>query len=47
MEGGKKVSLCHFLGDQKIAISWGKKGVLGHPTAVKKVRTGSKSSHGT
>ena len=29
---GKKVSLCHFLADQKIAISW-KKCVLGHPIA--------------
>ena len=33
MEGGqKKVSLCRFLADQKIAISW-KKCVLGHPIA--------------
>ena len=32
MEGGKKVSLHHFLADQKIASSW-KKCVLGHPIA--------------
>ena len=32
MEGGKKVSLCHFLADQKIVSSW-KKYVLGHPIA--------------
>ena len=32
MEGGKKVSLCQFLADQKIVNSW-KKCVLGHPTA--------------
>ena len=33
MEGGKKrVSLCHFLADQKIASSW-KKCVLEHPIA--------------
>ena len=30
MEGGKKVSLRHFLADQKIAGSW-KKCILGHP----------------
>ena len=32
IEGGKKVSLCHFLADQKIAILW-KKHVLGDPIA--------------
>ena len=32
MEGGKKVSLHHFLADQKITSSW-KKCVLGHPIA--------------
>ena len=32
IEGGKKVSLHHFLADQKIASSW-KKCVLGHPIA--------------
>ena len=32
MEGGKKVSLCHFLADQKILSSW-KNCVLGHPIA--------------
>ena len=32
MEGGKKVSLHHFLADQKIASLW-KKCVLGHPIA--------------
>ena len=32
MEGGKKVSLCRFLADQKIA-SLGKFFVLGHPIA--------------
>ena len=32
MEGGKKVSLLHFLADQKITSSW-KKCVLGHPIA--------------
>ena len=32
MEGGKKVSLCCFLADQKIASLW-KKCVLGHPIA--------------
>ena len=32
MKGKKKVSWCHFLADQKIAISW-KKCVLGHPIA--------------
>ena len=30
MEGRKKVSLCHFLADQKIAILW-KKCIWGHP----------------
>ena len=29
--GGKKLSLCRFLADQKIANSWGTKCVLGHP----------------
>jgi len=33
MEGGKKVSLCHFLVDQKIMILW-KKCVLRHPIAL-------------
>ena len=32
MEGGKKVSLCHFLSDQKITSLW-KKCILGHPIA--------------
>ena len=32
MEGGKKVSMCRFLADQKIASSW-EKCVLGHPIA--------------
>ena len=32
MEGGKKVSLCLFLADQKIASSW-QKYILGHPIA--------------
>ena len=32
MESGKKVSLRHFLADQKIASSR-KKCILGHPTA--------------
>ena len=32
MEGGKKVSLRHFLADQKI-VSSSKKCVLGHPIA--------------
>ena len=32
MEGGNKVSLRRFLADQKIASSWEKKCVLGHPT---------------
>ena len=32
MEDGKKVSLHHFLADQKIASSW-KKCILGHPIA--------------
>ena len=32
MEGGKKVSLLHFLADQKITSSW-KKCILGHPIA--------------
>ena len=32
MEGGKKVSLHHYLADQKITSLWGKKCVLGHPS---------------
>ena len=32
MEGGKKVSLCHFLADQKTVSLW-KNCVLGHPMA--------------
>ena len=32
MEGGKKVFLCLFLADQKIASSW-KKYISGHPIA--------------
>ena len=32
MEDGKKLSLRHFLADQKIMSSW-KKCVLGHPIA--------------
>ena len=32
MEGGKKVTLYHFLADQKIASSW-KKCILGHSIA--------------
>ena len=30
---GKKVSLCRFLADQNIEISWGEGCVLGHPIA--------------
>ena len=30
MEGGKKVSFCRFLADQKIVSPW-KKTILGHP----------------
>ena len=33
MEGGKKVSLCHFLADRKIVSLWEKKCVLGYPIA--------------
>ena len=33
MEGGKKVSLCRFGADEKIAGLWRKKSVLGHPMA--------------
>ena len=34
MEGGKNVSLCHYLADQKITSLWReKKCVLGHPIA--------------
>ena len=36
MEGGKKVSLHHFLADQKIASLW-KKCILGHPVAEQQV----------
>ena len=32
LEGGKKVSLCHFLADRKITSLW-KKCVLGRPIA--------------